>query len=280
MPLQNQEKMVFEKEDFPIRVSFLPSVDSTSSLWHEEIELKCVLSGQVQMMIDTEIVTAGAGDIIFINPHQIHSNVTLGEEGSYQLIILGLDLFAPTDTLDLRRLFLEEGMQIKNLVQNSMAFSIAERLIKEYESHQPYSQLAMEGLAKELFAVLLRQEQDKGALRGSLKGHIKFYKTIEPAVVKLRECFDESFSGDELAGFCKLNRHYFCRIFKQAMGVTPIQYQNACRLKMADIFMKDMKLSISEIAHRVGFEDEAYFSRAYKKYRGISPKQAKSTLSK
>ena len=59
-----------------------------------------------------------------------------------------------------------------------------------------------------------------------------------------------------------------------------VQYQNECRLRIADVLLKVSTLSISEIAGAVGFQDEAYFSRTYKKSRGLSPMDAKSKLSK
>ena len=144
----------------------------------------------------------------------------------------------------------------------------------------PHSYLAITGLLQAFFAVLLREEVEKTANDGSFYDRVRFYKTVEPAVVKLRDCYAQHFTGDELADLCSINRHHFCRVFKRAMGMTPVQYQNECRLRIADILLKSGGMSVAQIAAAVGFRDEAYFSRAYKNSRGFPPNAAKSKLSK
>jgi AraC-like DNA-binding protein len=106
------------------------------------------------------------------------------------------------------------------------------------------------------------------------------YQKIAPAAHKMREEYAAPFSIEYLAKLCNMSRFYFCRVFKDAMGVTPLQYQTDCRLKIADILLCRPEWNIAQVAQAVGFEDEAYFSRCYKKHRGISPQKARAILSK
>lgn len=283
MPVAKQDNIVFPHKDFPLICSPSKSSPAAVSLWHECLELKVIVSGRVTMMIDTETVTACAGEIICINPFEVHSNLLLDDEaGSYHLFMLDLDFFsaAGVDSIDLRSLLLDKQLRFQNWIQNPAAARILLRLAEEFAANGPYARLAMVGLLQQLFAVLLRQEIDMQKQIPSFDDRIKFYKAVEPAVVRLRDRYAEHFSGDTLADACNMNRHHFCRVFKRAMGMTPVQYQNECRLRVADILLKSRDLRISEIASAVGFLDEAYFSRAYKKYRGFSPSEAQSKLSK
>lgn len=283
MPGIRQDNIVFSQKDFPLKFSPGKSNTAVVSLWHEILECKLVLSGKVTMMIDTQTVTAGAGEIIIINPYEVHSNLCVdGQPGEYHLLMLDLDFFSAVgiDAIDLRSLLLDKQIRFRNLIQNPRAAEILRRFAEEYATNDPHSRLAMTGLLLELFAVLLRQETDDSKQTLSFADRVKFYKAVEPAVVRLRDRYAEHFSGDELAESCSMNRYHFCRVFKRAMGMTPVQYQNECRLRIADILLKNGSLSISEIAGTVGFGDEAYFSRAYKKSRGVAPKETKSKLSK
>lgn len=281
MSVVKQDTIIFPQKDFPLTCSTGKSCSAVVSLWHEILEIKLVLSGSVTMMIDTETVTAGPGDIIIVNPHEVHSNLMIdGQWGTYHLFMLDLDFFRTVgiDSIDLRALLLDQQIRFRNLIQNPRAAKILGRFAEEFAEGSAYARLAMTGLLQELFAVLLRQETDN--TKQSFGDRIKFYRAIEPAVVRLRDRYAEHFSGEELADSCSMNRYHFCRVFKRAMGMTPVQYQNECRLRIADVLLKVSTLSISEIAGAVGFQDEAYFSRTYKKSRGLSPMDAKSKLSK
>ena len=278
-----QDNLIFLDRNFPLLFSLSKVQQDGESRWHEPIEIKYVISGTVTVMIDTETVCAGEGDIIFVNPHEVHSNITVSDDtGMYHLIMLSLDFFSnyEANELDLRRLLLEKNVRFNNLIKNPRAARILRDIAFEMGNEDEYSKLAVRGMFQEFFAVLLRNEVQKDTGNTPFDDRIKFYKAIEPAVIKLRDNYSESFCGEELAGLCKMNRYHFCRVFKRAMGMTVIQYQNECRLRMAEILLQDSSYSISQVSRMVGFEDEAYFSRLYKKTRGISPQKAKSKLSK
>lgn len=283
MAAVKQDNIIFAHKDFPLDCSPGKTGSTVVSLWHEILEFKLVLSGKVTMMIDTETVTAEAGDIIFVNSYEVHSNLLMdGSTGTYHLFMMDMDYFSIVGSglLDLRALMLEEQIRFRNLIHNPRAAGILEKIADEMEKSGSYTRLAVTGLLQEFFSVLLRQEIRQDSKNLSFADRVKFYKSVEPAVVRLRDHYQEHFAGDQLASLCSMNRYHFCRVFKRAMGMTPVQYQNECRLRIADILLKSGSTSISEIAAQVGFGDEAYFSRAYKKSRGFSPIEAKSKLSK
>lgn len=55
------------------------------------------------------------------------------------------------------------------------------------------------------------------------------------------------------------------------MGLSPMQYLNNQRMEKAKDFLLSNTMTISNIAHLVGFDDPLYFSRVFKKYTGVSP---------
>lgn len=64
----------------------------------------------------------------------------------------------------------------------------------------------------------------------------------------------------------------FRRSFKQQTGVSPARFQNAIRLNRARDLLASTELTVSEIALQTGFETVFYFSRAFKKKTGLTPK--------
>jgi AraC-like DNA-binding protein len=66
---------------------------------------------------------------------------------------------------------------------------------------------------------------------------------------------------------------YFERVFRQATGITPMQWLRERRLQMACQYLRSTSKSIAEIASEVGYTDPFHFSRAFKSKFGKSPFQ-------
>ncbi|MFA7231456.1 MAG: helix-turn-helix domain-containing protein [Victivallaceae bacterium] len=70
-----------------------------------------------------------------------------------------------------------------------------------------------------------------------------------------------------------MSKSTFMRNFKQATGVTPIDYLIRMRIAKASCLLHESNLSISEIAYQVGFADSNYFSRSFREIAGVTPRK-------
>jgi AraC family transcriptional regulator of arabinose operon len=82
---------------------------------------------------------------------------------------------------------------------------------------------------------------------------------------------DQDVSIQELAQRACLHPNYFIRMFKEQMGVPPIQYIMRLKIEKAKELLAQSSCSISEIAERVGFHDIFHFSKQFKKIAGLPP---------
>lgn len=75
---------------------------------------------------------------------------------------------------------------------------------------------------------------------------------------------------DQMAGMAGLSVNHFIRTFKRQLNMTPIEYILKQRMAKAKqlLFSSD---KIKEIAEQVGYRDEHYFSRVFKKNEGVAP---------
>ena len=65
---------------------------------------------------------------------------------------------------------------------------------------------------------------------------------------------------------------YICKIFKQEMGESPINYLIRIRMEKArNLLLQEEGYSVKEIACLVGYEDIYQFSKLFKKYYGVAP---------
>lgn len=68
-----------------------------------------------------------------------------------------------------------------------------------------------------------------------------------------------------------VNRTTLSDRFFEATGATIITYLNKYRINLATIMLRDSKLTISQIAEEIGFNDTAYFAKLFKKYMKHTP---------
>lgn len=76
---------------------------------------------------------------------------------------------------------------------------------------------------------------------------------------------------EELAGEVGMSRSAFAGRFKTIVNDTPMQYLTRWRMHRAAYYLRTEKLTIPQVAERVGYESDATFAKAFKRYIGISP---------
>ena len=69
------------------------------------------------------------------------------------------------------------------------------------------------------------------------------------------------------------NPSYFSRTFKEETGKKFIEYLTDLRMQESQKLLSETDLPISRIAEMAGYRDDKYFSRAFKKYSGLKPKE-------
>ena len=94
---------------------------------------------------------------------------------------------------------------------------------------------------------------------------------VEEALHILESCYAQEVSIQSIANELGLDRSYLHRLFKSATGFSLQEYLLDLRIRKACSLLKRTNLSIAIIALSVGYEDTLYFSRLFKRKKGISP---------
>ncbi|PWV97853.1 two-component system response regulator YesN [Paenibacillus cellulosilyticus] len=83
----------------------------------------------------------------------------------------------------------------------------------------------------------------------------------------------EDLSLQQLAARFFLSREYVSRRFRQETGVTLSEYVERHRMEHATKLLANRSYKVADIAEIVGYTDEKYFSKVFKKHTGLSPQQ-------
>lgn len=262
--------------------SHVDNVDVVRKALHEDIEIKCFYEGTSTLLVNTQVVHVQAGDIVVINPYEFHATVDRGNEndpGKYHLFMIPLDFFEESgpDALDLRSVCFAQKKSFQTLIKHDVQLhSLLMQAAKERTEKETAYDIAVHGLLVQLFAILLRRYLQEDPLNTTPAETLRSYRLIEPALRYIRDNYSRSITVEELAELCQVSKHYFCRVFKTAMGNTAMEYLMAHRLMVANILLTGTEKSITQIAANCGFESANYFGRCYKKHFGQSPSKRRS----
>lgn len=80
----------------------------------------------------------------------------------------------------------------------------------------------------------------------------------------------------KLSDYLHVSESYLSKLFKTETGIGFTQYLNEIRIKHSQELLTATKMSIVEIALYVGYEDQSYFTKVFKRQVGITPKKYRS----
>lgn len=102
---------------------------------------------------------------------------------------------------------------------------------------------------------------------------VKHVDLLSKAVSFIRTNYMHKITLDDVAEHIYLSPSYLSRIFKEEMKTSFNSYLNSVRIEKSKILLLSEQLSIVEISELVGFFDQSYFNKVFKKTTGTTPKK-------
>jgi two-component system response regulator YesN len=87
------------------------------------------------------------------------------------------------------------------------------------------------------------------------------------------EHYMEDLSLKVVAGYVGITPTYLSTLFTQCLGQGFVSRLNAVRVQRACAYLRDRRMKTYEVAFKVGFHDEKYFTKVFKKVMGVAPAQ-------
>lgn len=164
------------------------------------------------------------------------------------------------------------GLTMDNPVYHSGAKDLSVDLKNELlyiANHSNQSPFHLIGHLYLFLDYLTRSSASRKIMKG---GRLQdFY--IREATSFIEQNFQNDISVEDIAAFCNLNRSYFGKIFRDAVGKSPQEFLISYRMTKAAELLKLTELSIGDISNAVGYPSQLHFSRAFKKTYGIPPRE-------
>ena len=127
---------------------------------------------------------------------------------------------------------------------------------------------------EQVFVLIQRSRLDK---RPVVSSHIQEEMGI--ARRYFQEHYNEEINIEEYALSRNMSVSYFLKKFKEVTAKSPMQYILSIRINNAVSLLESTDYNVTEISTIVGYDNPLYFSRIFKKQKGVSPSDFRKTLS-
>lgn len=244
---------------------------------HSFYELYYLRKGERVYFINGELYTVKSGDIIVINPHDVHRTTSSSIPEFERILINFTDDFIFQDALskDLPLLPFKHGSRlIRFPVQEQVS---TEKLILEmmYESkvkQSGYTEYIKSLLTKLLIQIYRQPYKEPAAF------HSPIHERISKVATYLNVHYQEQLTLEKVAAHFFISPSYLSRTFKKVTGFHFSEYIQAIRMREARRQLVETNEKILSIAENVGYPSIAHFNKTFKKMTDVSPTQFRKQL--
>jgi AraC family transcriptional regulator len=163
------------------------------------------------------------------------------------------------------------------LFEDATLFDTALKLKRLIETagtdNGPYFEALGTVLAHELVRVYAGTQRIEAPARGGLAA---WQQRVVTAYIE--DHLAEPISLATLAQLAGLSPYYFCRAFKQSLGLPPHRYHNQRRMERAKLLLAKPVSSVTDIGLTVGYSETSSFTAAFHKTTGVTPTAYRRTV--
>lgn len=238
---------------------------------HPFCEIMFVFSGSGEATIGGQDYAVKKGDIIIYNPNTLHKESSSSEVG-IEFAFFGITNFQvsglPSDYL-----VSKEASPVLHTKGDAEKFAFYFRsLVEEVSDGKPYGELIAKYWARLILLGILRLSNisESKFVTNAIFTKIHHY---------LSQNFAEIESMDQICEELHISKYYLSHVFKNNMGMPPMQYITMKRISHAKKLLQETDLTATAIGEACGYKDHVLFFKTFKKFEGITPSTYRKQLS-
>ena len=237
---------------------------------HNYFHLVFILGGEGEIVLDSVPYQAHINQMYIIHPNVSHKMISSEKNTLYLAelkfhcnddftgdVIHVIPAFMENTAPDIHRLFLS--------------------ILDEIKDQKAYSGEVIALIFSQIVFSLLRDIENSNGQKYhsdklvNINENAANMQPVRKAIEYINANYAKDLELGDLAKMVCLHRVYFCSVFKELCGMTPMRYLTSVRLENAKKMLVYSEQSISHIADQTGFNSVHYFCRQFTKHFGIPP---------
>lgn len=234
---------------------------------HDFWEFICVLQGSVSVAVEDKVFEVNSGQILFLNPLEFHNMCSISNTNPEVLIMS----FRLTRSFHFDKRIVTIGSKIENELINllddgSQIFDFSGICTNSVKEN---SEISAQIFINRLEILLLKMLQDDKTVQSSIENRSTIYYSKIIGILKIN--IKRRLSIKDIAVLANMSESNVKKVFSMYANKGVIQYFNELKIIEAKKLLKT-GLSVYEVSKELGYTEQNYFSNAFKKATGYSPK--------
>lgn len=262
----------------PLKIYLMQEPDGKIDVpyhWQENAEILWIQRGELRLNIQEKNYIGKAGDVIYINPRELHGMQSQTPDCTYLAFILPLSWFQFSQMDEAAEMYLnplaEGKAQVITRLPSSVAVHTGHILQEIYDDYYDSSGnwLMIKANLLRFYACLFqnnlityRQQEDSAQVRLLLE--IAHY---------MQTHYKEKLSLKELGQTFHMSPKYFSVFFQKHFSRNLTDYLTSIRIECAKKMLVESDADMELISQQAGFSSSSYFIRTFRESLGLTPGQ-------
>lgn len=256
--------------------------------WHKEFEFFVVTEGRIEFTIESNTYLLEPGDCVFINSDAYHSAKNAGREScSFFALDFSYEFLQENMHTNFSRRYIRPILDCQLIFPeliHSQAVPSVTWQVQAVTYLYDINECGEETLFEHELIIKTRIYQiwelfyKHAVLKTTTHTKISEQKDrLSPVFDYIQNNYSYEITLSQLSQLLPMSEGQFCRIFKEAMKVSPFQYLMRYRIMKSCSLLIETDKKIGEIANLSGFNNISYYNKVFLKMIGCTPKQYRNS---
>ena len=250
--------------------------------WHPEMELQIILKGSAEYIVNGETYLVSEGSAIYIGPEAVHMATALSAHTvGYDIVLLPQFLISLMQTAQCEQFAVplaihRPAAQVisPESKEGNVILESLKRMYYTESSHYGYELFLMENLLAIWRNLIMIFPKDSEGTYDN--GKVLREKRMKDMLGYIQKNYPNAITITDIAASANISKSECFRCFAELSQLSPIEYVNQYRLTQAAQLLRTTAQSVSDICYLTGFNSSSYFTKKFKDYYKMTPKDYRS----